>query len=361
MPLNLKSKNKKLPPEILTRTVDKGGKIKCENPENTYTFDENEIGRGKFAVVKRVTHKTENEVYAAKIIKFDAETLKYALREYDLMAGFHDAKDHFRQLAGHPGLIELHEAYVVRKYLILIMEYVEGKSLLEFEGEKEKITEDDVANYVRQLLEALKKVHSMNFAHLDLRPTNLRFANARQLKILDYNTARYIPNTKSGTIVDVIADTEFCAPEMLNFGGVGPFSDIWALGVHVYIMLSGVSPFYNENEDLVIKNVQEANWSFCDEFEASSEAKAFIKDCLKKQTEKRPTCDGALNHKWLSEDYASTRKAKTLNGIKKDLLATDARLKEEEEEDYVFASLIFRTFDEEEHESSSEEEESDEE
>lgn len=71
------------------------------------------IFRGKFAVVKKCKSKTTGKEYAAKIIKFEEDTAKFAIREYDLMV---DPK--FQ----HPGLVKLHEAYLVRKYLILIME-----------------------------------------------------------------------------------------------------------------------------------------------------------------------------------------------------------------------------------------------
>jgi len=86
--------------------------IKAENPEKYYQFGD-EIGRGKFAVVQEVTSKTSGQKFAAKIIKFDSESIKFAIREYDfMMSGKLDSK----------GTVKLHEAYLVRKYLILIMD-----------------------------------------------------------------------------------------------------------------------------------------------------------------------------------------------------------------------------------------------
>ena len=71
------------------------------------------LHRGKFSVVKLCTNKDTGEEFAAKIIKFDDETVKFAVREYDLMAS---------GKMNHKGLVQLHEAYLVRKYLILILE-----------------------------------------------------------------------------------------------------------------------------------------------------------------------------------------------------------------------------------------------
>ena len=69
--------------------------------------------RGKFAVVRECTSKRDGSRWAAKIIKYSPETLKFALREFDMMM-----LDKMKL----KGLVQLHEAYLVRKYLILIMD-----------------------------------------------------------------------------------------------------------------------------------------------------------------------------------------------------------------------------------------------
>jgi len=329
--------------------------IKYENPEKYYSFEDSEIGYGKFSKVTIATSKTDGSKYAAKMIYFDDESLKYAIREYDNMD---NAK--FKAMA-HKGIVKMKEAYIVRKYLILIMDLIEGKTLLDHIGNKASITEDDVAAVIRELCEILDTLHDQNFVHLDIRPTNIRFINSRNIALLDYNSARHILNKKAGGVVDVIGDTEFCAPEMLNFDNVVPASDMWSVAVITYIMLSGISPFFYEDEDKVISSVQKVQWSFDESaFEnVSKEAKDFIKKCLIRAPENRLTAKTALQHEWLSEGLATKRKQKTLNQVKDAILETDARLLSEETEEYVEASFVFRTFEEEEFESP--EEDSDEE
>merc|ERR1712168_1176077 len=80
-----------------------------DNPEKFYDF-EDEIGSGKMATVKKAKSKVDGKMYAAKMIYFDDDT-RFAIREFDLMKS--------GKLA-HKGLIGMHEAYMVRKYLILI-------------------------------------------------------------------------------------------------------------------------------------------------------------------------------------------------------------------------------------------------
>lgn len=320
-----------------------------DNPEKFYDF-EDEIGSGKMATVKKAKSKVDGKMYAAKMIYFDDDT-RFAIREFDLMKS--------GKLA-HKGLIGMHEAYMVRKYLILILDLVDGKTLLDQFFRRHSATEDDVAFVIGQLCETLNFLHQQNILHLDLRPTNIRF-EGRDIKLLDYNSARHLANKKAGAVVDVIGDTEFCAPEMLNFDPVLPASDMWSVAIITYIMLSGVSPFFYEDEAQVLKSVQQVKFTFCEAFdEISSEAKDFIKKCLLRAPEMRMTAEDALKHPWLSTENTSKRKAISLLQTALDTMEeTDARLLSEEEEDYVEASFVFRTFEEEEYESP--EEESDEE
>lgn len=329
---------KKMGPKKPKLPIEREGIIDG-NPEQFYTFGE-EIGTGKFAVVRHVTHKITGDKFAAKIIKYDSDTLKFAIREFDFM----------KELEfGHPGLVPLHEAYLCRKYLILIMEVADGMTLLDFVGKRHTLNEDVIAGFVKQLCEVLAYMHERNAVHLDLRPTNIRFNSSNILKLVDYNSARFVANKKAGAVVDVIGDTEFCAPEMLRFEPVLPGSDMWSVAVITYILLSGISPFFYEDEDEVLKNVQTVKWAFdTDAFsEITSEAKDFIKKCLVRAPESRLTAAAALGHTWLSEDYSTVRKKTNLD-IKDILAETDERLYSEEEEDYIWGSFVLRTFDEEE-------------
>merc|ERR1719431_1524773 len=273
------------------------------------------------------------------MIYFDDDT-RFAVREFDLMKS---------GKLNHKGLVQLHEAYMVRKYLILILDLVDGKTLLDQFFRRHSATEDDVAFIIGELCETLNFLHQQNIVHLDIRPTNIRF-EGRDIKLLDYNSSRHLANKKAGAVVDVIGDTEFCAPEM------------WSVAVITHILLSGVSPFFYEDEAEVLKSVQGVKYTFCDAFdEISSEAKDFIKKCLLRAPEMRMTAEDALKHPWLSSEMTSKRKAiSLLQSALDEMEETDARLLEEESEDYVEASFVFRTFEEDEYESPEEESEEEE-
>jgi len=317
--------------------------MKYENPKTYYDFGE-EIGgnsKGKMAIVKIATSKLDGAKYAAKMIYFD-DDVKFAMREYDLMVD--------KEKLTHKGLVRIKEAFMVRKYLIIIMDLVDGKTLLDAFANRVSITEDDVAQTIKQLCEILQDMHSKNVVHLDIRPTNMRF-DGRMLKLLDYNSARHLANKKAGGVVDIIGDTEFCAPEMLNFDPVLPGSDMWSVAVIAYILLSGVSPYYHEDEKKVLETVQSVKYEWVDAFQSvTSEAKDFIKKCFIRAPEMRLTAESALLHPWLSNDLESKRKKVNIKS-QDTLMKTDMRLLSEEEEEYVEASYVFRTFEEEEYDS----------
>lgn len=318
--------------------------IKYENPEKFYEFGD-EIGsppnsKGKMSIVKVATSKVTGQKYAAKMIYFD-DDVKFAIREYDLMAG---------GKLRHKGLVKMHEAYMVRKYLIIIMDLVDGKTLLDQFSSRISITEDDVCQVVRDLCLILDDLHQQNVVHLDIRPTNMRF-QGRDIKLLDYNSARHLANKKAGAVVDIIGDTEFCAPEMLNFDPVLPGSDMWSVAVITYILLSGISPFYHADEALVLQSVQSVKYTWDDAFQSvTTEAKEFIKKCFIRAPEMRMTAEDALKHPWFSADLESKRKKVAIK-IQDTLTETDTRLLGEEEEEYVEASYVYRTFEEEEYDS----------
>ena len=71
---------------------------------------------------------------------------------------------------------------------------------------------------------------------------------------------------------------QITAPEMLNFDPVSPFTDVWSIGVLAYILLTGISPYFYEDEDKVILHVQKVKYEFVPEFaNVSTNAKDFIK------------------------------------------------------------------------------------
>ncbi|KXJ28016.1 Death-associated protein kinase 3 [Exaiptasia diaphana] len=327
---------KKFGPQIM--------ELKKESPENTYQIKA-EVARGKYAIIKRCMDKKTKKNMMAKLIKYDKDTEKLAIQEFTIMRDLKNDK-----------LLTTRDGFHVRKYIVIMMDSVEAKNMLEFLGEKPRANEEDAAFVMRQTLEALKYLHANKIVHLDVRPANILVKKDYTLKLIDYGCARKI-NADGGELVDAIGVTEFAAPELLNMDPVCWAADMWSIGVILYMLLSATLPFYGEDEDDVTQAVIAVDYEMpADKFaKASDDAKALVKSLITKIPEKRPNATKVLDGEWLGSGNAQKRKTTDIPSSKfKELNQT---LTDEDKEEAVDASGVLRSFDEEEYESPEEEEE----
>ncbi|KAK3733699.1 hypothetical protein QZH41_002071 [Actinostola sp. cb2023] len=318
--------------------------LKKENPENTYQIKA-EVARGKYAVIKRCMEKKTKKNMMAKLIKYDSDTVKLAIQEFEIMKDFKCDK-----------LLTARDGFQVRKYIVIMIDGVEAKNMLEFIGEKPRANEEDAAFVMRQTLDALKYLHGMKVVHLDVRPANILVKKDYTLKLIDYGCARKI-KTDAGELVDAIGVTEFSAPELLNMDPVCWAADMWSIGVLMYILLSATLPFTSDDEDEVSQAVTAVDYDMPPEkfSKATDEAKALIKSLLVRVPEKRPNATQVLAGDWLGNNNAQKRKTSDIPSSKfKDL---NQKLVEEDKEEAVVASCVLRSFDEDEYESPEEDEE----
>ncbi|XP_074598807.1 projectin protein bent isoform X2 [Brevipalpus obovatus] len=258
-----------------------------------------EIGTGAFGVVHRCREKKTGQIFAAKFIPVAHPYEKSLIRkEIDIMNQLHNHK-----------LIRLHDAFEDDDEMILIYEFMSGGELFErITDEGYHMSEQEVVNYMRQICEGVKHMHEKNIIHLDLKPENImcQKKNSTNVKIIDFGLATKLdPNE----VVKISTGTaEFAAPEIVEREPVGFYTDMWAVGVLAYVLLSGLSPFGGENEIETLKNVKACDWEFDEEAfrNISSEAKDFIKKLLTRNKEKRLTAHECLEHSWLKTPSTAT-------------------------------------------------------
>ncbi|XP_068687859.1 death-associated protein kinase 3-like [Montipora foliosa] len=326
-----------------------------ENPEKYYTFGD-EIGRGKYAVVKSCVDRKTKKDLAAKLIKYDQETEKNAKQEFEIM-----------KTIKHDKLLTAMDGYIVQKYIVIFMDKLESKEVLDFLSEKTTASEEDASLVIAQLVETLCYLHKQDIVHLDIRPANILISREFKLTLIDYGNARKI-KAINGQLVDSVGVTEFTAPEVLNFEMTHWGADMWSLGVLLYILLSAKLPFTVEDaeadEDIdekIAAKVRAANviMKATDFRNATEEAEKLIKRLLVRQPERRPTAAACLDDPWLSSVHL-TQKKKSSEIPTAKFKALNEKLKEDEEDELVIASCILRDFSAETYESPDEEEEEEE-
>lgn len=168
------------------------------------------------------------------------------------------------------------------------------------------MSEAEVINYMRQICEGIKHMHEKNIIHLDVKPENImcQTRKSTNIKLIDFGLATKLdPNE----VVKISTGTaEFAAPEIVEREPVGFYTDMWAVGVLSYVLLSGLSPFAGENDVATLKNVKACDWDFDEDAfrHISDEGKDFIRRLLVKNKEKRLNAHECLLHPWLTGDHS---------------------------------------------------------
>jgi len=132
---------------------------------------------------------------------------------------------------------------------------LKGGELFEKIVDNDDLLESDCCLYMRQVCQGLEYLQRLNILHLDIKPENivLMEQNSKKIKIIDFGTAVKL---EPGQRHQNIAGTpEFMAPEVVNYEDLHSSTDQWSLGVLCYVLLSGYSPFADDNDQKTLSNV----------------------------------------------------------------------------------------------------------
>ncbi|KAM9762435.1 obscurin isoform 2-T2 [Menidia menidia] len=259
-----------------------------------------EINRGRFSVIILSRNVETSQVFAAKTTPYQAEQRQLVLREYQLLRRLH-----------HPHLVQLHAAFLTPGYLVLMEELCPGKELLHSLAARDLYAETHVAELLVQILSAVDYLHSRRVIHLDLKSDNMLVDDCNHLKIVDFGSAQSFVPGQPLTIEHIhgFSDCRGCrkvyivlpkAPEILEGQGVGPETDVWAIGVLSFIMLSADSPFQSDLSWEQDKNIKKGKIQFGHCYPGLSEgALNFMKSSLNNKSWGRPTAAECLQNPWL--------------------------------------------------------------
>ncbi|XP_054875781.1 obscurin [Poeciliopsis prolifica] len=260
-----------------------------------------EINRGRFSVITLCRDVETSQVFAAKITPYQAQQRQLVLREYQLLRRLH-----------HPHLVQLYAAFITPLYVLLVEELCPGKELLHSLAVRDLYAESNVAELLHQIVSAADYLHSRRVIHLDLKSDNMLVDDGNHLKIIDFGSAQsFVPGQPLNIEhIHGFSDSKGCcrkvyivlpkAPEILEGQGVGPETDIWAIGVLSFIMLSADSPFYADHSWEQDKNIKKGKIQFGRCYPGLSEgALNFMKNSLNNKSWGRPTAAECLQNPWL--------------------------------------------------------------
>ncbi|KAM6905618.1 serine/threonine kinase 17a like [Xenentodon cancila] len=289
-------------------------RIRKEPFTSNYELLGKELGRGKFAVVKKCFEKATGKQFAAKFLRKRRKGEDCRMDILNEIAVLESAK-------ANPYVVALHEVYETNSEIILVLECAAGGEIFNqcVADNDEAFTEKDVIRLAKQILMGVAFLHRNNVVHLDLKPQNILLTSARPLgdiRIVDFGLSRCMDKVKE--VREILGTPEYVAPEILNYEPISTATDMWSIGVLTYVMLTGESPFLGDEKQETFLNISQVNVDYSpDTFDGiSSLAVDFIKSLLVKNPRKRATAEECLNHPWLnshSHPHLHKRSASSLD------------------------------------------------
>ncbi len=264
-----------------------------------YTIGD-EIGSGKFGVIKLCINKKTNIKYALKILSkkdMDSSDLELVRAEIEIL-----------KICQHPNIIKLYDIFETPEYFYIIMEYCSGGDLFSYiEKRNFKLPEKKACEIIFKLCRALYYIHSYGIVHRDLKPENILMTDDTEnadIRLLDFGLSKILGpdemcNEPYGTL-------SYCAPEVILGNPYNKQVDLFSVGVITYLLLSGQLPFNHKNSETEIARLtieeepsfKSKNWK-----KISEEAIDFIKGMLKKKPEERFNIKVAIKHKWFKKYF----------------------------------------------------------
>ncbi|XP_056868316.1 serine/threonine-protein kinase 17A [Takifugu flavidus] len=254
-----------------------------------------ELGRGKFAVVRKCVEKSSGHEYAAKFMRKRRKGKDCRTEIIHEIAVLEMATASTR-------VINLHQVYEMASEMVLVLEYAAGGEIFNQCVSDEAFSEEDVKRLMRQILEGVSFLHQNNVVHLDLKPQNILLTSSSPLgdiKIVDFGLSRMVSSQQE--LREIMGTPEYVAPEILSYEPISTATDMWSMGVLAYVMLTGLSPFLGEDKQETFLNISQLNVSYQEEElqQLDPAALSFIQMLLCKRPQDRATAEQCLQHPWL--------------------------------------------------------------
>ncbi|XP_016923738.2 ribosomal protein S6 kinase 2 beta [Drosophila suzukii] len=266
-----------------------------------------ELGRGTFSVCRLCEHRASKKHYAVKVIE------KAAVAAASTSADCWEEVEIMLRYGNHPNIVTLYSVYEDAGSAYLVMELLKGGELLDRILAVGQMCESEASAVLRTIASAVAYLHEHGVVHRDLKPSNMIYASMRQtpetLKLCDLGFAKQL-RADNGLLMTPCYTANFVAPEVLKRQGYDLACDIWSLGVLLYIMLSGRTPFAstpNDSPDVILKRIGSGHIDFTSSRWAlvSVPAKELLRQMLHIVPENRPTAAQILDHAWLREQFAN--------------------------------------------------------
>ncbi|XP_032865977.1 ribosomal protein S6 kinase alpha-3 isoform X2 [Tyto alba] len=253
-----------------------------------------DIGVGSYSICKRCIHKGSNMEYAVKIID---KSKRDPTEEIEILLRY----------GQHPNIITLKDVYDDGKYVYVVTELMKGGELLDKILRQKFFSEREASAVLFTITKTVEYLHAQGVVHRDLKPSNILYVdesgNPESIRICDFGFAKQL-RAENGLLMTPCYTANFVAPEVLKRQGYDAACDIWSLGVLLYTMLTGYTPFANGPDDTpeeILARIGSGKFSLSGGYwnTVSDTAKDLVSKMLHVDPHQRLTAAQVLGHPWI--------------------------------------------------------------
>uniref|UniRef100_A0A8C5I555 Ribosomal protein S6 kinase n=1 Tax=Gouania willdenowi TaxID=441366 RepID=A0A8C5I555_GOUWI len=254
-----------------------------------------DIGVGSYSICKRCVHRVSGMDYAVKIID---KSKRDPSEEIEILMRY----------GQHPNIITLKDVYDEGRYVYVVTELMKGGELLDKILRQKFFSEREASAVLYTITKTVDYLHCQGVVHRDLKPSNILYmddsGNPDSIRICDFGFAKQLRGG-NGLLLTPCYTANFVAPEVLMRQGYDAACDIWSLGVLLYTMLAGYTPFANgpndTPEEILLRigsgkfSLSGGNWDT-----VSDTSKDLLSHMLHVDPHKRYTAEQVLKHSWIT-------------------------------------------------------------
>lgn len=208
------------------------------------SFKPGSLIAGRFEIVQEIGHGATSAVYDAIDKKLNRRVALKLIPKNETLEERVKREIQITAKLNHPNIVTLHDFLVSKDFYIVVMEFVEGVSLRKMLEKRKKIPWDKAVYIIYQVASALEEAHKNSVVHKDIKPENILISKDGKVKLADFGISSLITRRKEGTVSGTLG---YMSPEQISGKYVDETSDIYALGVVFYEMLTGTNPFVSES------------------------------------------------------------------------------------------------------------------
>ena len=213
------------------------------------------LGKGGMGKVYKASHPTLERDVAIKLIRLDAITDPGIVDRFR-----HEAK--VVAALRHPGIIQVYDFDIDEDMLYMVMEYVPGEDLAQrlagIHAQGGQLPLEEALRLFHLITQTVAYAHKQGVIHCDLKPANVLLTTQGQPVLTDFGIAKFISGERLTLTADIMGTPYYMSPEQASGGKVGPYTDVYALGVILYELTTGVLPFSGDTAmSIVYQHVNE--------------------------------------------------------------------------------------------------------